>query len=81
MSFQEAKRRLVMDDLKLDSHNEKELDSLVQTIHVFSEGIGMEFGIEKCAVIAWCKLDFGVCWNWKFPNNLLPTMVGRERQF
>ena len=54
MSFQEAKRRLIiflsMVDLKLYSCSEKELDSLVQTISVFSKDIGMEFGIEKCAM-------------------------------
>ena len=27
------------------------LDSLVQTVHVFSEDIGMEFGIEKYAML------------------------------
>ena len=40
-----------MDDLKLYSRNEKELDSLVQTIHIFSKYIGMEFDIEKCAML------------------------------
>ena len=40
-----------MDDLKLCSRSEKGLDSLVQTVHVFSEDIGMEFGIEKCAML------------------------------
>ena len=40
-----------MDDLKLYSRNEKGLDSLVQTVRVFSEDIGMEFGIEKCAML------------------------------
>ena len=39
-----------MDDLTLCSRNEKGLNSLVQTILVFSEDIGMEFGIEKCAM-------------------------------
>ena len=38
-----------MDDLKLYWGNEKGLNALVQTVHVFSEDIGMEFGIEKCA--------------------------------
>ena len=42
---------LFMDDLKLYSRNEKELDSLVQTIRIFSKDIGMEFGIEKCAML------------------------------
>ena len=29
----------------------KGLDSLVQTVRTFSEHIGMEFGIEKCAML------------------------------
>ena len=27
------------------------MDSLVQTVRVFSKNIGMEFGIEKCAML------------------------------
>ena len=38
-----------MDDFKLYNRSEKRLDSLVQTVCVFSEDIGIEFGIEKCA--------------------------------
>ena len=40
-----------MEDLKLYSRNEKELDLLVQTIHIFSKDIGMEFDIEKCPML------------------------------
>ena len=40
-----------MDDLKLYAKNEKELDSLVQTVRVFSNDIGMQFGLDKCAVL------------------------------
>ena len=40
-----------MGDLKLNSPGEKQLDSLVQTLRVFSEDIGREFGIEKCAML------------------------------
>ena len=42
---------LFMDDLKLYSRSEEGLDSLVQTVRVFNEHIGMEFGIEKCAIL------------------------------
>ena len=53
--FSESKEKinhlLFMDDLKLYSRSEKELDSLLQTVRVFSEDIGMEFGIEKCAML------------------------------
>ena len=53
--FSESKEKinhlLFMDDLKLYSRSEKGLDSLVQTVRVFSKDIGMEFGIEKCAML------------------------------
>ena len=53
--FPESKEKidhlLFIDDLKLYSRSETGLDSLVQTVHVFSEDIGMEFGIEKCAIL------------------------------
>ena len=42
---------LFMDDLKLYSRNEKELYSLVQTICIFSNDIGIEFSIEKCTML------------------------------
>ena len=37
--------------MKLYSRSEKGLDSLVQTVRVFSEDVGMEFGIEKCTTL------------------------------
>ena len=39
-----------MDDLKVYSRNEKELESLVQGIRIFNEDTGMEFFVEKCDV-------------------------------
>ena len=50
-SKEKINRLLFMDDLKFYCRNEKELDSLVQTVRVFREDIGMEFGIEKCAML------------------------------
>ena len=40
-----------MDDLKLYGKNKKQVDTLVNTVHIFSKDIGMEFGISKCAVL------------------------------
>ena len=37
--------------MKLHSRSEKGLDSFIQRVHVFSEDIRMEFGIEKCAML------------------------------
>ena len=57
--FSEGKEKinhlLFMDDLKLYRRSEKGLDSLVQTLRVFSEDIGMEFVIEKCAMLVMGK--------------------------
>ena len=40
-----------MDDLKLNASNEESLESLIQTLCVFSSDIGMEFAVEKCVVL------------------------------
>ena len=40
-----------MDDLKLHAKDEKQLDSLVNTVQIFSLGIGMGFGIDKCGIL------------------------------
>jgi len=42
---------LFMDDLKLFGRNEKELKGLVDLVSVYSRDIGMEFGLDKCAVL------------------------------
>ena len=31
--------------------NEKELKTLIHEVRIYSQGIGMEFGIEKCAML------------------------------
>ena len=50
-----------MDDLKLYASNEKSLEALIETVLVFSNGIGMEYGVEKCAVLTVKK--------WKMANS------------
>ena len=42
---------MYMDDIKLFAKNEKELETLIHTVRIFSQDIGMEFGIEKCALL------------------------------
>ena len=42
---------LFMDDLKLYGKSESEIKGLLSTVEVFSQDIGMEFGIKKCDVI------------------------------
>ena len=40
-----------MDDLKLFPKRKNQIDFLVKTVHIFSESIGMQFGIKKCRVL------------------------------
>ena len=42
---------LLMDDLKLYSKSERALDSLIQTVRIFIKDIGMQLGIDKCAML------------------------------
>ena len=37
------------------SKSEKALDSLIQTVRIFSTDIGMQFGIDKCAMLVMKK--------------------------
>ena len=41
-----------MDDLKLYSSNNNQLRALLETTQIFSNDIGMSFGLEKCAKIS-----------------------------
>ena len=42
---------MYMDDIKLFTKNEKELKTLIHTVRIYSQDIGMEFGFEKCALL------------------------------
>ena len=42
---------MYMDDIKLFAKNEKELETLIHAIRIYSLDIGMEFGIEKCTML------------------------------
>ena len=40
-----------MDDIKLFAKNEKELETLIHAVRIYSQDIRMEFGIEKCTML------------------------------
>ena len=40
-----------MDDTKLFAKKEKELETLIHTVRIYSQDIGMEFGREKCVML------------------------------
>ena len=42
---------MYMDDIKLFAKNEKEEEALIHAVRIYCEDIGMEFGVEKCAML------------------------------
>ena len=42
---------MYMDDIRLFAKNENEQETLIHTVRIYSQDIGMEFGIEKCAML------------------------------
>ena len=43
---------MYMDDIKLFAKNEKELETLIHTVRIYSRETGIGVGIEKCAMLA-----------------------------
>ena len=58
-----------MDDLKLYAKSEETLDSLVQTVRVFSKDIGMQFGLDKCAALTMKRGRIVKSGGIEFPND------------
>ena len=46
---------MYLDDIKLFAKNEKELKTLIHGVGMYSQQIGMEFGIEQCAMLVMKK--------------------------
>ena len=43
---EKVNKLVYMDDIQLLGENEKELENLLQTVRIYSQDIGMEFGFE-----------------------------------
>ena len=58
-----------MDDLKLYGKSTAELESLLNTVRIFSNDISMEFGLDKCATLAIIKGKVTETQGMNLPNN------------
>ena len=85
---------LFMDDLKLFAKSKKQIDSLVQTMHIFIEYYGMRFGINKCGVLiiergkvistdgvrlGWAKHERH-WWGWLYIFGITETDKNKEKE-
>ena len=48
-SQKKIKHLMYIDDIKIFAKNKQELETRIHTVRIYSQNIGMEFGIEKCA--------------------------------
>ena len=66
----EINHLMYMDDIKLFSKNEIELEILIQTVRIYRQNAGLGFDIEKCAmtIIKVCK-EKRRLERWKIKNN------------
>ena len=60
---------LYMDDLKLYGKSTAELESLLNTVRIFRNDISMEFGLDKCAILAIIKGKVTETQGMKLSNN------------
>ena len=71
-----------MDDLKLYSKSEKAPDSLIQTVRMFSKDIGMQFGIDKFAVLVMKKGEIMKSDGIQFPNDkVIKSLEGESYKY
>ena len=83
--FSESKEKinhlLFMDDLKLYSRSEKGLNSLVQTVCVFSEDIDMEFGVEKCPMLVMEKKKIPKSFGIELPDGKVIKSLQKDESY
>ena len=58
-----------MGDLKLYSKSEMALDSVIETVKIFSQDIRMQFAIDKCAMLVMKKGKIVKSDDIQFPND------------
>ena len=69
---------MYMDDIKLFAKNEKELETLIHAIKIYSQDIGMEFGIEKCPMIVMKSGKRHLTDGMELPNQDKIRMLGEK---
>ena len=67
--------------LKLFAKNEKELETLIQTVRICSQDIGMEFGKEKCAMLVMKSGKRHMMKGVELPNQVVIRTLGEKETY
>ena len=68
-----------MDDIKIFTKNEKELETLIHAVRIYSQDIGMEFGIEKCTMLVMKSGKWHMTGGIELPNHDKIRTLGEEK--
>ena len=77
-SKEKINHRMYMGDIKLFAKNKKERETLINAIKIYSQDIGMEFGIEKCAMLVMKSGKRHLINGMELPNQDKIRMRGEE---
>ena len=69
---------MYMDDIKLFAKRKNGLETLIQTVRIYGEDIGMEFGIEKCAMLLMRSRKRHITEGFQLPNQVIRTLGEKE---
>ena len=72
---------MYMDDIKLFATNEKELETLIQTVRIYSQDIGMEFGREKCTMLVMKSGKQHMTEGVEIPNQIVIRTLGEKETY
>ena len=72
---------MYMNDIKLLVKNGKELETLIHTVRIYSQDIGMEFGIEKCAMLVMKSGKRHITGGIKLPNHDKIRRLGENETY
>ena len=72
---------MYMDDIKLFTKKEKELETLIQTVRIYSHDIGMEFGIEKYDMFVMKSGKRHMTEGFKLPNQVVIRTLGEKETY
>ena len=72
---------MYMDDIKLFAKNEKEVETLIHAVRIYSQDIGMEFDIEKCAMLVMKSGKRHITDGMKLPNQDKIRTLGENETY
>ena len=73
--------QMYMDDIKLFAKNEKELETLKHAVRIYSQDIGMEYGIGKCAMLVMKTGKRHITDGMELPNHNKIKTLGKNETY